>query len=444
MELAPAELTLQPAEQQPRSAEELETRVLALVEELDDPNSWLHQNFYGPEGVTPTEMVRVDRPAAGHNIYVKNETEHHLEVDGQDFNASTFKRRGALLAALVAVRNNPNLERFVTASAGNHALGVAFAAKSLGKEAHIYCRSDISPAKEAKLLELGAVLHKNSPNEPKGDTLETSMGYAKKAAIVEGAAGARPNHFIHPFDQIEVIAGQYTVGREIVDNLEAQHAAGAINIYEDDVEVDGAVGGGGHLAGIALALKNGKDQGRLGNNVTVRGARIEGGRLNTWCDGTATDVGELPALLLSDKRYVAGVDTISNVELADAMVELTGVFNKMAEPAGSLSYALAKKRAALLRMDALRAKHEAKTAEQRAAGLEEDPAPKPTTYITTFTGANTARHIYEHFTDIRDAVYHKNLRYLGSLTGKRHWQEGGDPLAARQEGNPALSGRVLR
>jgi threonine dehydratase len=443
MELAPLELTPQ-AEQQPQTAEELEARVLELAGELIDPESWLHQNFYGALGVTPTEMTRVNRPAAGHHIYVKNETEHHMVVDGQAYNAATFKRRGALLAALVAVRDNPSLENFVTASAGNHALGVAFAAQALGKQAHIYCRSDISPAKEQKLLELGAILHKNDPVDPDGDTLETAMRYAKTASEIEDD-NVKINHFIHPFDQVEVIAGQYTVGLEIVADLKAKQDAGLID-SQDSIEIDTAIGGGGHGAGIAIAVKEGKDQGKLSRNVKVRGARVEGGRLNTWCDGTATEPGQLPMLILCDKRYVEGVDLVTDKELADAMFELTGIFNKMAEPAGSLSYALAKKRAATQRMDTLRAEHAARAVERAKANLPEEPPAKPITYITTFTGANTGRRTYEYYMSIRDAAYHKNLRALGDLsTANEKSFAKPDPVTARKIGSGALlSGRVLR
>ncbi|HSD56117.1 MAG TPA: pyridoxal-phosphate dependent enzyme, partial [Candidatus Saccharimonadales bacterium] len=405
MELAPLDVAPVQPEQQPLTAEELETQVLKLTHELNDPESWLHQNFYGALGVTPTDMVSVNRPAGGHRLQVKNETEHHLDLDGRDYNAATFKRRGALLAALVAYRDNPELERFVTASAGNHALGVAFAARTLGKEAHIYCRSDLSEAKEKKLLELGAILHKNEVLDEEDDTLEYAMDRAMEAAGPQ-PDGSRPNHFIHPFDQVEVIAGQYTVGREIVAGLEAQQAAGHINLREDPVEIEAAVGGGGHAAGIAIAVKEAKDQGRLGQNVKVRGARIERGRQNKRCDGTATNPGKLPMLILCDKQYVENVDQVSDLELADAMHELTGVFNRMAEPAGSLSYALAKKRA--------------------AAKLSPRPGQKPTTYISTLTGANVTRETYGYYMDLRNAAYHENLRSLGSLMTNRLTPSGVD------------------
>jgi threonine dehydratase len=443
MEFAPT-LNLSPAERQPQTAEELEAQVLKLTSELDDPYSWLHQEFYGALGVNPTEMVKVDRPMGGHNLYVKNETEHHMDVDGQDFNASTFKRRGALLAALVAVRDNPNLERFVTASAGNHALGVAFAAKALSKEAHIFCRSDISPAKEEKLLELGAVLHKNDPHDPNGDTLATSMKYAQEASEIADEDGERPNHFVHPFNQVEVIAGQYTVGREIVDDLLRQEEAGHVNLHVDSVEMEVGIGGGGHAAGVAIAVKEAKDQGKLGNNVKVRGARVEGGKLNTWCDGTATDIGNLPKLILNNKEYVDGVDQVTDRELADAMFELTGVFNKMAEPAGSLSYALAKKRASAARLDTLRSEQTVRNVARRSQGLPEESPVKPTIYVATFTGANTARHIYNRYMGIRDEGYRHNLASLGNLATRRPWSGGKNPQAARASRGVLLSGRVLR
>ncbi|MCF2533389.1 threonine ammonia-lyase [Yinghuangia soli] len=135
-----------------------------------------------------------------------------------------FKVRGAL-AALDAL---PPGASAVTASAGNHALGMAYAAGPTGREVTVVVARDASPAKIAKLrgspIEL--VLH--------GSGFDEAEGHALKLAAERGA------HYVSAYAHPDVIAGQATIGTEI-----AAEVPGPLTVVC-------AVGGGGLAAGLAL------------------------------------------------------------------------------------------------------------------------------------------------------------------------------------------------
>lgn len=420
-EAVPDTAALNDAEIRPDTVEALEAQVLAYLNELASPSSALHQGFYGENGIQPRRLQTVHRPSDGHTLLVQDETRHPITQGDATVNVGAFKRRGAYLASLWARHHNPDLERFVTASAGNHALGVAAAAAALGVEAHIYCRSNISPVKAAKLEALGAVLHRNEPGED--DTLERAMARAQMTAEEQTDDGKKPNHYIHPFDQVEVIAGQATVGLEMLQSLQERAAAGEFDLKSDPIEVLVQVGGGGLLSGVAIVFKQARDQGLIGDNVSVIGVQMENcdagirtlerlqagkeptdlfehGELNTWSDGTAVaQVGELPLLVMQDEHYVQGFQRVSELEVAQAMYELTGVLKATVEPAGALSYAAAKKRAAAAPV-------------RNYQGEVVNPV---TTYVSVASGANTSKETCEHFRGLRDDEYYAKVAALAAL-----------------------------
>lgn len=139
-----------------------------------------------------------------------------------------FKVRGAL-AAFHALQGR---ERIVTASAGNHALGTAWAAKALGMPATIVVAETASPLKIEKLKALGAdlVLHGSSYDE------------AEAHALSLAAEGA---YYLSPYNDTNVIAGQSTV----LDSILAQAPD-----TTDPFTIVVPVGGGGLLAGMAVRL----------------------------------------------------------------------------------------------------------------------------------------------------------------------------------------------
>jgi threonine dehydratase len=156
----------------------------------------------------------------GARVYLKLETIQK---------AGSFKVRGAsnkILANITAART----QGVVAASAGNHAQGVAVAAHAAGVPAMIVMPSWASLAKQEATRSYGATI------VIYGSSLEESIGRARELAG-EGRL------FLHPYDDDDIIAGQGTVGLEILDDLPAT----------DMIVVP--VGGGGLIAGIATAAK---------------------------------------------------------------------------------------------------------------------------------------------------------------------------------------------
>lgn len=135
----------------------------------------------------------------------------------------SFKVRGAL-AALAAI---PADVPVVTSSAGNHGLGIAWAAQRLGRTATIVTATTASPAKIAALRALGADLVQ----------VGTSYDDAERHALDLAAQGAR---FVSPYNDPDVIAGQASIGFELAEQLPGP------------MTVVCAVGGGGLASGLGL------------------------------------------------------------------------------------------------------------------------------------------------------------------------------------------------
>ncbi len=168
----------------------------------------------------------------GAHVYLKLET---LQKAG------SFKVRGATNKILshATTSRTPGV---VAASAGNHAQGVAVAARSAGIPATIVMPEWSTLSKQEATRSYGAqvIIH--------GQTLEESIEKAREIA-------RKGNVFIHPYDDDAVIAGQGTIGLEILHDLPAT----------DIIVVP--VGGGGLIAGIATAAKEMKP------DITIIGAR---------------------------------------------------------------------------------------------------------------------------------------------------------------------------
>ena len=165
---------------------------------------------------------------SGREVFLKLE---NLQTTG------SFKLRGAI-NRLTLFKERGEGERVVAASAGNHGQGVAFAAAQLGLPATIVMPRGASISKQLATRGYGArvILH--------GRDLGEALLRAQ-SLVAQGYT------FIHPFDDPEVIAGQGTLGLEIVEDL-------------PDVDtVVLPVGGGGLAAGVAVAIKALKPQVRL-------------------------------------------------------------------------------------------------------------------------------------------------------------------------------------
>jgi len=158
---------------------------------------------------------------AGSRLILKLE---NLQVTG------SFKVRGATNKVLM-LPPAQTARGLVTASGGNHGLGVAFAGRLAGAPVTIYLPANVPPAKAAKLERWGARVVRA------GDVWDDANEAALAAARREGA------EYVHPFADPAVIAGQGTSGLEILADAPQTELAVV------------AIGGGGLIAGVAVALK---------------------------------------------------------------------------------------------------------------------------------------------------------------------------------------------
>lgn len=241
----------------------------------------------------------------------------------------SFKIRGASnkLAAMADRGENCPV---VASSAGNHAQGVAYAASKFGIPATIVMPKAAPIAKIQATEGYGAkvVLH--------GDCYDDAYAHAMEICQQEGAA------FLHPYNDVDVIAGQGTLGLEILSDLP----------YVDVIVVP--AGGGGLLAGVAAAVK------QINPRVKVYGVQAEGAdaiarsfaekkRVTTdysatIADGIAVKVpGDITVELIN--KYADGVVTVSDSEIANAILLLMERCKQIVEPAGAtpLAAVLSKK-----------------------------------------------------------------------------------------------------
>ena len=247
-------------------------------------------------------------------VYLKTE---NLQLTG------SFKVRGA--GFMISQLSQEEKEKGVIAcSAGNHAQGVALAAQKYGIKS-VICLPDGAPISKVEATksygaEVVMVPGVYDDAYKRALKLRDEMGYT----------------FVHPFDNEDVIAGQGTIGLEILNELE--------NI--DAVVVP--IGGGGLISGIAYAIKH------LSPNTKVYGVQAEGaasmykavkdgkrGRLNsvsTFADGIAVkEPGENTFAICS--QYVDDIVTVSEDETSSAILALIEQHKMIAEGAGAVAVA---------------------------------------------------------------------------------------------------------
>ena len=230
-----------------------------------------------------------------------------------------FKIRGALNKLLLL--GDTALKRgVVTASSGNHGLAVAYACREFGARAVICVPVNANPQKVGAIAEQGAEVVKF------GDGYDSAYEHALEIAR------KRRLTFVHAFNDRDVIAGQGTCGLEMTSQAPDL----------DSVVV--AIGGGGLISGVAIALRQSLDR------VWVYGAEttaipsmyesVEEGRLvrvkpgETIADGMqAAILGELTFEAVS--RYVSKIGLVEDSEIEQAILDLLLHARVVAEPAGA-------------------------------------------------------------------------------------------------------------
>ncbi|MGZ3407607.1 MAG: threonine ammonia-lyase [Polyangia bacterium] len=235
----------------------------------------------------------------------------------------SFKARGACNRVFAA--DEAKLAHgVVTASGGNHGLGVAYAATRRGVPSTIYLPERAPHSTERRLRDMGARV------ERRGQDWDDAWAVAEAHARYTGAL------LVHPFEDPEVIAGQGTIGLELLEQLE-----------RFDVVVV-AIGGGGLIGGIALTVKSLLPSVRVvgvePTGATAMKDSMAAGRLVSL-GSVATIAGTLaprnvgPHTLALASRFVDEVVLVSDAEMKAAMKLLWSEARVLVEPAGAAAVA---------------------------------------------------------------------------------------------------------
>src|SRR4051794_4236023 len=268
-------------------------------------------------GVVETTPVLQSRPLSeitGVPTWLKCENQQR---------AGSYKVRGAY-TRIARLSEAERKRGVVAASAGNHAQGVALAAEMLGIGATVFMPEGAPLPKVTATRGYGAAI------EYAGTSVDDALDAAKRFAAETGAV------FIHPFDHPDIIAGQGTVGLEILEQLPT--AATIIT----------AVGGGGLISGLSVAVK------AIRPDVRVVGVQAEGAaafppslaagaprklaRAATIADGIAVlRPGDLTFAHVS--KLVDDVVTVTDEDLSAALLVLLERHKMVVEPAGGAAVA---------------------------------------------------------------------------------------------------------
>lgn len=272
------------------------------------------------EVITPTPLIYSEpfSTECRNQVYIKPE---NLQKTG------AFKIRGAY-NKIRKLSEEEKAKGLIAASAGNHAQGVAYAARELGAKAVICMPAHTPLIKVENTEKLGAevVLH----GEVYDDAYNKCMELVKKNGYT----------LVHPFDDEDVIEGQGTIALEILEEL------------PDTDVILVPVGGGGLISGVAAAAK------AINPRIKIIGVEPEGAasalaainedqvvslkEANTIADGTAVKtIGKLPFEYI--KEYVDGIITVSDYELMKAFLVMVEKHKLVAENSGILPLAALKK-----------------------------------------------------------------------------------------------------
>jgi threonine dehydratase len=262
-------------------------RIAAL---LDGP-------FYSDTGVlkTPLEYSAALSEISDCSVYLKCE---NLQTSG------SFKIRGAT-SAVLNLSEDDKLKGVITASSGNHGAATAMAASALGIPVTIYVPESISAMKEEKISRSGATLIKVP------GTGEIAEREAARVAQEQGLT------YISPYNHADIIAGQGTIGAEILADLPEVDAIFA------------SVGGGGLISGIGCRVSRSNPEVEIVGcwpehapamlECMKAGKVIDVPEQSTLSDGTAGGVEEGALTLPLCKALISSSVTVSESEIAQAM-----------------------------------------------------------------------------------------------------------------------------
>ncbi|HUF94373.1 MAG TPA: threonine ammonia-lyase [Candidatus Limnocylindria bacterium] len=260
--------------------------------------------------VTPCAYSQTLSELSGARVFVKLE---NLQMTG------SFKERGAA-NLLMQLTPRERARGVIAASAGNHGLAVAFHAARLGIAATIV------------MPEAAPLIKVTSARRYGADVIQHGANFDEAYTHARALRDRRGHVFVHPFDDPRVIAGQGTLGLELLAQMPDMEALLV------------PVGGGGLIGGVALAVKSWRSAVRIVGVESaalpaMRRALDEGHRLQvaaapTIADGIAVrEVGELSLALT--RAWVDDVVTVGEEELANAILLLLEIEKTVVEGAGA-------------------------------------------------------------------------------------------------------------
>ena len=237
-------------------------------------------------------------------------------------NTGSFKIRGATNAVL---QLPPGLRGIVAASSGNHGAGVAFALNQLDQKGIIFVPENVAPAKLANIRRTGQEVRFFG-----NDVVETEV-HARNWASSEGW------HYLSPYNDFNVVAGQGTIGVELMRQLDKI----------DYVYV--AVGGGGLISGVAAAIKavlpSIKIVGCSATNSCVMQQSVKAGRIlelaskPTLSDGTAGGIDRSSITFDYCSQLVDEWIDVNEAEIANALCSHIDECRQLVEAAAAVGFA---------------------------------------------------------------------------------------------------------
>ncbi len=293
-----------------------------MADKLLEAQDYLHKillaRIYDTVKVTPLNKLSNLSERLGCNVLLKREDRQPIH---------SFKLRGAY-NKIKSLSPQELKAGVITASAGNHAQGVALSSQKLGIKAVI-----VMPTTTPD-LKVDAVRHYGAEVVLYGDSFNESYDYAQQLSKKKGMV------MIPPYDDPEVIVGQGTVAHEILGQC-------------DDIDtVFVQIGGGGLAAGVAVYIKS------LVPEIRVVGVESEGsacmkaalkagkpvdiGYVSHFADGVAVSKAGTETFRILSK-YLDDIVTCSNDEICAAMKDIFDDTRAIAEPSGALSLAGLKK-----------------------------------------------------------------------------------------------------
>lgn len=256
-------------------------------------------------------------PGDGRRLYLKPENQQPI---------GAFKLRGAY-NKIATLSDEERRRGVISYSSGNHAQGVAYAARAMGVKAILVMPGNAPAIKREATAALGAEIilvgPASSERQAKAEEMAARHGYA----------------IVPPYDDEKIIAGQGTIGLEILEDL-------------PDVEcVLAPVGGGGMISGISTALKLSKPSVKvIGVEPELAGDALASLRSGKIVQFTAEEVSRTIADGLRTqslgvanfehiRRYVDDMVTVSEDDIRQAMQRLAGNPDTLAEPSGAVAVA---------------------------------------------------------------------------------------------------------